>query len=303
MINQLVKKDGIQFKKTRKISGKRPASFWLLFLKKYLLVKQPFRFDPFLLIFLIPVILIMAAIYFWAIDNNQEFSDGFFTAAFISFFACFITYAIVSIKIKKNFIHSPTFHHLARFIIHIKGDVHKELISLRMDNSIIEAKENFVPLEKLGLKNASGLVYKPYEMERYALKFNLNDGSKGFASLHQITVRVRSTKRRSSGKTKTKVKFKHKFFYQLLLTLPKSKYKVMDQAMLTTKQKMYAVAISEDATYFYVKLKFKQKPPFVAKKIIDTVEDDASYFTKMLIYAKGHYLFTPLVAETNTTIN
>ena len=294
MIDQLIKKDVTLFKKTGIISGKRPASYWLLFLKKYTLVKQSLQFNKALLIFIIPLLLIITTIIATSISSNSDDVDFMIPVTIISFFASFVTFIIISSKLKKNFIHSLTFHHLARFIIHIKGDVHRALLSLRLDNSIIEADKNYITPDSLGLRKRAGIVYKPYQMERYALKFQFKDGSKGYLSLHQITIRVSSTRRRSSGKTKTKIKFKHKFFYQLILSLPKSKYKVANESILASKQEVYSSTVSKDDAMYYLKLKYKEKPTLIRTEIEKGFESQTSRYTNMLEFAIKNELFTAI---------
>lgn len=302
-MDKFVEKDGKLFRKTGKIQGKRPARFWLVFIKENLLTDQKKVYSPILLIFLIPITLAVLTIISLFYSNTFEDFENLMPAIMISAFACFFIYAVLSTTMKKNFIHSPSFHHLARFIVHIKGDIYKQLISLRIDNSIIEADANYISPKTLGVNPSKGTVYKPYQIERYALKFQFNDGTKGLASLHQISVRVRSTKRRSSGKTKTKVKFKHKLFYQLILTLPKSLYKVTNASVLATKQEPYGIVISEDSENFFVKIKMKQKRSEMFKKISHTVEDDVSYYTKMLKYAIENRVFEPLESNTKSLDN
>ena len=148
-------------------------------------------------------------------------SEGMIVFAFITAFFFLFSLPFVAMYAKKDFIPINAFAELAKFIVYTKGDLYKNGIKLRLNAGGIETDQNLLNPEDIGFSNGSGYTYKPYQLERFFGQFLFRDGTFCMVSMLQISLRVRSTKRRSSGKTKTKIKHKHKFFYQLILKVKK----------------------------------------------------------------------------------
>lgn len=295
MIEEQLKRQNAVFAKTKIISGRFPAVFWLRFIKKNLLVKQPWKFNPASLIFLVPILIVIFYTLSFDVDGDS-FETLIIVLVFVTFF-CFAIYGATFAMRSRAFVHSPTFHHLARFIVHLKGDVLKEVFHLSLDATPIENDKNEIDPATLGIIPRADTKYKPFQLLRYVLKFRLKDGSSGIASLHQISMRATSTRRRSSGKKKTKMKHKHKFFYQLMLTVPKELYHVISIDTLNEVTMKYSITIKETTTSNIVKIKHKEKIPLIVKKIVEEVEDDTSYYTAMMEYLFDEHIIVPTNAN------
>lgn len=280
MIKKALLMDAKQFAKKKQIRAKRPSEYWLLFIKRHVLTYKDPWFRLYYLVFLIPILVIVISII---TDFTSE--DGFMVLTIFSFIIPFFAFTILKEFEKKPFVPLEAFQELAKFIISIKGDVHRNLIGLRINSSPIEADINTLDANKIGLKNIRGVKYKPYEIERFKANFTLKDGSVCLISMHQIVLRVSTTKRRSSGKTKTKMKRKHKFFYQLTLKLKASDYKMISPKALihvSGKDTAFDVTVKEDGDFCWVKVKSKKKMNTIASKLNTASKHKDSIFTNMM---------------------
>ena len=184
--------------------------------------------------------------------------------------------------------------HLVKFIIDLKGDIFRDLMSLKLNVSPIEQSVNLLDPLKIGLKKKRGVRYKPYELERYRASFQLLDGSTCMTALYQISLRVSTTKRRSSGKVKTKFKYKHKFLYVLTLKLKESDYNLLSLTALNSLKNVYNIAVTSEDGYHLIKLKLKEKRITLTTKPKFSTKIKASNFTKMLDYLRENKIFEPI---------
>jgi len=274
MIKAALKLDGKRLHKTGVFKAKRPSEYWLLFFKEHLFRKESWswKFKWYYLLALIPILLIVGLIY---LDVEIQ---SIIVTSFFSIIFTIVTIGVLKDIEKKVFLPIKDFCELAKFIIYIKGDVYRNLISIRINASKIEAKKNLLRPEDIGLKNANGTRYKPYQLERYFSQFSFNDGSACMVSLYQISLRVITNKRRSSGKYKIKMKHKHKFFYQLVLKLKASDYSISENF----SNKDYEIALNKESGYHLVKIKFKKKASIIAKELDMKSKHSTSIYTKML---------------------
>ncbi|TXE11597.1 hypothetical protein FUA26_05890 [Seonamhaeicola algicola] len=203
---------------------------------------------------------------------------------FYPFYYIFLFLILNNYK-KYKFVPVDAFQDLAKFIIAIKGDVHKNLINLRIDYSPIEHENNLLDPTKIGLVTRKGTSYKPYKVERYNAQFTMKDGTVCTTSLNQISIKVKTTKRRSSGKIKTKYKHKHKFFYALTLKLNPANYDIINahEAIKLSNNK-YQVAVTTINNAHFVKLKYKSKPSAIASVLRPQLKHSKSAVTEMLTY-------------------
>jgi len=278
----------LQFSKEKSISKSLPAETWLFFIKKNILSANPNKFKPGCLLSILIIVIILGLKFTDVIGYEAMIGSLIF-----SIIGSIIVLAVVYGFGKSAFVHLPAFHHLARFLIHIKGDLKDNLIDLKMDLASIENDENALDLQSIGLKNTKTTKYTPYQMQRYFGSFNFKDGSFGAVSLSQITVKVRSTKRRSSGKVKTKIKHKHKLYYQLLLRLPIDTYQVVETGDFNDLSPIYSVSIVQKKSYHVVKIKQKEKLPYLVVKMKETSQNHNSYFTKMLKFLLEKKIIIP----------
>ncbi|WP_396601065.1 hypothetical protein [Algibacter sp. R77976] len=288
MIEKVLLNDGKKFATTKQIKAKRPSEYWLLFIKRYVLSYKESWFRLYYLLFLIPIAVVILMFIF-----NVE-ADTIFPLAFISFILSIIVFTILKVNEKKALVPINAFQELAKFIISIKGDVHRNLIGLNLNAGVIEADTNALDPLKIGLQPIKGVKYKPFEMQRFRANFTLNDGSICLVSLHQIALRVITTKRRSSGKTKTKMKRKHKFFYQLALKLKTSDYNITPPNLveLSDINTAFDVTVKDNGEFCWVKVKSKKKLLNVSSQLDTATKHKESIFTSMM-----QHLITQKVIE------
>ena len=293
MIKEILKTDREQFRKTKKINAKRPGEYWLLFFKQYILKKRGFKFKLFYLLALVPIGLIF--LYFTGVVA----SEGMIVFAFITGFFFLFSLPFVAMYAKKDFIPINAFAELAKFIVYAKGDLYKNGIKIRLNAGGIETDQNLLKPEDIGFTNGSGYTYKPYQLERFFGQFHFRDGTFCMVSMLQISLRVRSTKRRSSGKTKTKIKHKHKFFYQLILKVKASDYDVLEQ----NATGMYDTTVKSEGDYILIKVKSKEKVDVISSKISKETLQNDSIYTRMLKYIKEYNVLVPKNGSTITNLN
>ncbi|WP_040281757.1 hypothetical protein [Psychroserpens damuponensis] len=287
MFENALLKDGQFFIKSKKINAKRPSEYWLLFLKRFVLSYKKPRFQTWMVMFFVPL-LVFAVLFVLQIDSELTM-----VITIISVFLSFFIGLIWKFSTNIAFVPLEEFHDLARFIISIKGDIYKNMINLRLNTGVIEDKLNLLNPSDIGLQRASGVKYHPYQLERFKAVFHLKDATVCTISLHQITLRVTTTKRRSSGKTKTKMKRKHKYFHALTLKLDASQYEILNQERITnTIDGFYDIRVKTDAGFHYVKVKTKQKLTSISSEIKKHHVHKDSIFTEMM-----HYL------ESNSIVN
>lgn len=285
MLEKALKLDGRRFKKTKQFKAKRPIEYWLLFFKKHLLPysKGSFKFKPIYLAYATPAIVF---IFFMSFGQDYEFAMGM--TVFSIFFLVFFL-AIVKIFKKQAFVPVIAFHDLAKFIIAIKGDVHRNLIQIRLDATPIEKEKNLVNPFNIGIQLKHGVKFKPYSLERYHAQFMMKDGSVCTTALTQISVSVKSTKRRSSGKVKTKIKHKHKLFYSLSLKLNTAHYEVItEKAATALSNEDYTVMVGHIDDAHLVKIKYKWKPYDFDEELQERSKHTKSPITEMMDYLNTH---------------
>lgn len=279
MIKKALLMDGKQFAKNKQIRAKRPSEYWLLFLKHHVISVKESWFHFYYLVFLIPVIIFLFIIF-------TEIGLQYIVPIIIgSFVLSLSVFSYFNIYRNNAYVPVSAYNELAKFIISIKGDVYRNLIGLRINAGVIESKKNAIYPKRLGLKYINGVKYKPFEIERFKANFTLKDGSVCVVSMHQIVLRVITTKRRSSGKTKTKMKRKHKFFYQLTLKLKKSDYKIISPNALLHlpgNDKLFEVVIKNDEDFCWVKIKTKKKLYKAESQMKYLSKIDDSIFTQMM---------------------
>ncbi|MDY8136035.1 hypothetical protein [Aquimarina sp. 2201CG5-10] len=283
MIRKALKLDGKQFRTTKQFKAKRPSEYWLLFFKRHVLLKQRWKFKFFYLLALAPILI---TILFYI---NMADREALTAVAFISVFITIIVITFLEKNSPKAFVPINAFGELAKFIIYVKGDVYKNLISLRLNAGQIEAVKNLLKPEDIGFKNGSGTTYKPYQLERFFSQFVFKEGSSCIVSLYQISMRVTSTKRRRSGKTKTKTKHKHKFFYQLILKLKESDYSISR----TFSTDRYDISVKNENGYNLIKVKLKEKVGIIASEVNYVNKHDDSIFIKMLKHLINKQVLVP----------
>ncbi|WP_281986473.1 hypothetical protein [Aquimarina aggregata] len=283
MIRKALQLDGQRFRKTKQFKAKRPSEYWLLFFKKHVLLKERWKFKTFHLLALVPVLLIFL---FYTTTSDTE------TTIVVGFISTFITIAVLTFlagSSPKAFVPIDEFAELAKFIIYTKGDIYKNIINLRLNAGQIEDTANLLKPEDIGFKNGSGTTYKPYQLERFFTQFVFKEGSSCMVSLYQISLRVSSTKRRSSGKVKTKIKHKHKFFYQLILKLKESDYSISDTFSTDT----YDITVKNENGFNLVKVKCKEKVSQIASEVNSANKHGMSIYTKMLKYLVHEQVLVP----------
>ncbi len=289
MLEKALKQDAQRIGKTQKFKAKRPIEYWLLFLKMNVLPysKSSFKFKLKHLAYLVPIILIIALLLL-----GYSF-DSIVPILFVSVFFMLFIIPILGLFQKQAFVPVDAFQDLAKFIIAVKGDVHRNLINLRLDYSPIENEKNLLDPNKIGIRKRKGTVYKPYKLERYHTQFIMKDGTVCTTTLNQVSVRIKTTKRRSSGKVKTKTKHKHKFFYALTLKLNATNYTVVnDKKAIELSNDKYNIAIATiDASHF-VKIKYKTKPSVVSSVLRPQLKHTKSAVTEMMNYLTSNQVMT-----------
>ena len=282
MFKKALALDSKLFLKEKRIRAKRPSEYWLLFLKKLVLIKHREGYSPALWLYLIPVgILIVLLVNLFAGDADTDLSGGFIGLVF-SIFIITIIVAIASGFRKRAFVDPNVFDHLAKFIVKIKGDTRKNLIGIELDLSKIEDEANAISIKPLGLKETRQTKYAAYQLERYQANLRLKDDSFCSASLYQMSLKTTTTKRRSSGKTKTKSKHKHKFYYILALKLDAAAYQVMETNKLTGFKDTYEITNQTENGFHMVKLKLKKKLEYLPIEITPQQKGAPSIFVQMM---------------------
>lgn len=295
MLKKALTLESSKFKKTKFISAKRPSDYWLLFFKRNVLKKQPRPFRMRYLLFLIPIILLLVVIFQVATGASSVFVPGLIISLFASIFI-----NIFAMTYDKNaYISTNSFNHLSKFIIAIKGDLYNNIIPLRLNFRTIEDKAFAINPSKLGLKNLKGVKYKAYQIERYTAHFKLKDNTQCINSLHQVSVQVATTKRRSSGKVKTKYKYKHKLFYTLVLRLKVNDYDcTSSQEIKTLKNNQdYNITVQTKADLHTIKIKHKSKLSEIDTKLNSKSKMEVSCFTEMLGFLIEKKVLTPKTSK------
>jgi hypothetical protein len=281
MFDKDLKLDGKLLKKQKTIRARRPSEYWLLFFKRYILVKQSKPFRLRYLLFGIPVLILI--VYFLGIGNFD--ADTLIPVFMVSVFVSFLANVLLSQFFDKNaFIDTHSYNELAKFIIDIKGDVYRNLINLRLNFDTLEHDKYELASSKIGLKNTTKTKYFAYQTERFNAGLMLKDGSLCNVALHQVSVKVKTTKRRSSGKVKTKYKFKHKLFYSLALKLKTSDYKCVSEDKLKFLQDVYNITMQKENDLVVIKVKHKEKLMDVSSSVSPINKRSTSVYTKMLSY-------------------
>ncbi len=282
MFDKDLKIDGKLLKKQKSIRARRPSEYWLLFFKKYILVKRPAPFRLRYLLFAIPVLILIIFLVFDIVDVDPgDVVPIFVISIFVSVFAnIFLSQAFD----KNSFIDVHTYNELAKFIIDIKGDIYRNLINLKLNFDVLEQNKYELSPSKIGLNNTGQTKYYAYQVERFNAGVMLKDGSLCNVALHQVSVKVKTTKRRSSGKLKTKYKFKHKLFYSLAIKLKLSDYKSISEDKLKFLQDVYTVTMQKDHNLVIIKVKHKEKLREVNTSVSTLNKRSTSVYTKMLSY-------------------
>lgn len=283
------------FLKGKRIQAKRPSEYWLVFLKKYVLVhhkeKRSWAFN----LYAIPAIafglLLYTTIYTDSIDSD-DIMVWFMGCLFFTFFMAVII-AMISSHKKLAFVDPNVFAHLAKFIIKIKGDTFENKIGIKLDLSQIEVLENYIEPASLGLKDTNETTYNPYYLERYQANLRLKDGSFCYVSLHQISVKKTTTKRRSSGKVKSKSKHKHKFYYNVSLKLSAVAYHVVPVENSVQFESAYEISIRTENGFHIVKMKFKEKISAIRPKITAKEKNSPSVFLEMIDFLLERKIIAP----------
>lgn len=280
MLEKALKLDGKRIAKSQRFKAKRPSEYWLLFFKTYIFpASSSFKFKSIYLVGLIPVLAIILLILV-----NAD-SDTFMPVVFVSFFISLFLFIILKSFERHAFVPVQAFQDLAKFIIAIKGDIYKSVVNMRLDYSTIETDKNLLDPYKIGLKKLKGVKYKPYSLERFNAQFLLKDGSICTTALHQISLRVITTKRRSSGKTKTKTKHKHKLFYTLSLKLKTSDYDIAsNDNVLKSANNTYEIATRSQGEYHLIKVKYKEKTIVISPVLKSELKHKESIYTEMIQY-------------------
>ena len=283
--------DGKSFSKTHQINAKRPTEYWLTFIKRYVLTyKKPWFYWHYL-IFLIPVI---AFIILIVIEAD---SDTVFPVLFVTGFVSIFVFIFAMARANQPFVPINGFLELAKFIISIKGDIYRNRFSLHLNSSVIEKSINLLNPNDIGLAKRHRTVFKPFQLQRFKANFILKDGSICNVALHQITLRVTTTKRRSSGKTKTKMKRKHKLFYLLNLKLKNENYSVYnaDPAIMVTDK--FEVSLLTENGFHFVKIKSKVKSLQISSKLETRNQHEPSIYTEMMEYLMNNKIVLPINAK------
>ncbi len=295
MFEKALKLDGDKLKKTNQISAKRPSEYWLIFFKKIILIKQPIKFRLRYLFFLAPLG-VLIFICFNLISDESYDIESHFAAFMFSLVISIILNIIAHLFFDKNYYRDiVSFNHLARFIISIKGDVFKNLIQICLNFEGIESNKHSIKAHEIGLKNISGKRYRAYGMERYRANLVFKDNTVCTTSLYQYTVKVTTTKRRASGKVKTKSKHKHKFLYMLSLKLATENYHIINENELKKYLDDYDISVFKESTFYFVKIKLKEKRSFTTTEIHSAVKQQESIFTRMLDFLNNKQIITPKI--------
>lgn len=282
--------DGKAFSEGQKISAKRPTEYWLTFIKNYVLTYKKSGFHLRYLLFALPLV-VGFILFLFGVDM-----EDIFPVLIGTFIVCVFVVLFLSFKAKQALVPINGYHELAKFIISIKGDIYKNRFDMRINSSVIEEKINLLDPNKLGLAKRARTVYKPFELERFKANFILKDSSVCCLALNQITLRVTTTKRRSSGKTKTKMKRKHKFFHLLTLKLKDADYNIFNAGPAIMITDRFEVVLHTENGFHYVKVKAKVKMSEVPSKLKERVTHKPSLYTEMIEYLLEHKIMTHTTA-------
>lgn len=286
--------DGKAFSEGKIISAKRPTEYWLAFFKRYVLSYSKPKFHAWYVVFAIPVI-VFFLLFFSGIDIELVFIISFATVI-----GCIIIGGIMSMKAKQELVPVNAYHELAKFIISIKGDIYKNRFDMRLNSSGIEEDSNLLDPNAIGLVKRHRTVYKPYELERFKAHFILKDGSVCSLALKQVSLRVTTTKRRSSGKTKTKMKRKHKFFHLLTLKLKDSDYNLFNAGSSLMSNERFEIVLHTENGFHFVKVKAKEKVSNIPSELRPNTTHKPSLYTEMIEYLLEHKIMTPTTTKTLT---
>ncbi|SHJ09316.1 hypothetical protein [Aquimarina spongiae] len=293
VFNQLLKKDKKTFKSTKQITASRTSEYWLIFSKNHIFRPSSFiiKLQPKHLVFLIPIL-----VFFISFLSTESINDLSIAPIAVAAFFSFFLYAALAIFDKHDFVHKDAIHELIKFIIAIKGDIYRNLMKVTLNLNRIENAKFSIPPAELNLSKRKGVTYKPYGMERYKANLRLKDGSICSVSLYQISLKVSTTKRRSSGKIKTKSKYKHKMFYSLSLKLDKNKYRVISQNNVSTDEHTYNIMVKEEQNHFVIKVRDKVKLLHLTDKVSTESKSNESVFTQIMTHLYQKNIVQPLAS-------
>ena len=309
--------DGKVFYKGHKLNAKRPTEYWLTFMKRFVLInKKPTikywltsieRFvltnkkqikDFLNLRFTKPIILLILLSLILKIFNTF-YAHIYVNIVIIILIVFFFKRIKKRLFPKQTFFPVEAFHDLAKFIISIKGDIHK--FNMRLNCAPIEEKNNRIDPNDIGLKqkprkkrakHKPKVKYAPYQLERFKANFVFKDGSLCSVSLKQITVRVTSTKRRSSGKMKTKTKYKHKFFHVFTLKLNTKDYKVHNEGLKIMRTDRFDINVRTAHGFGYIEVIAKVKLSSVPSQLELVNEHKQSLYNEMVSYLLTNKVIT-----------
>jgi len=296
MFDKDLKLDGKRLKKTKNIKARRPSEYWLLFFKKYIFIKRspPFRLRY--LLFAVPIIILLVVSIFFGSDDVDYFAPFIIASAIVSII---VNVFLAPFLDRNDFIDNRSFNYLAKFIIDIKGDVYRNNINLHLNLNTIECRKYKISPSKIGLRKKSGIRYSTYQLERYNAGLILKDGSLCNVALNQISIKVFTTKRSSSGKLKTKHKHKHKLFYTLSLKLKKDNYKLLDESKLGMLQQVYNISTQMENNLYIIKIKHKEKLSKISSSISENNQRETSIYTNMLNYLIDKQI---IISKTSNTL-
>nr|WP_321226163.1 hypothetical protein [uncultured Psychroserpens sp.] len=283
--------DGKAFAKGQKISAKRPTEYWLAFIKRYVLSYKKPWFHKRYLLFTIPVVILIIMLL------SDADADDIMPIIFVSSIFCFFIVIFLTAKARQAIVPINAFHELAKFIISIKGDIYKNRFDMRLNSGVIEEDVNLLDPNKIGLAKRHRTVFKPFELERFKANIILKDGSICSLALNQITLRVTTTKRRSSGKTKTKMKRKHKFFHLLTLKLKDVDYQIFNQDNSIMANDRFEIILYTENGFHYVKVKAKVKVSDVPSKLKENTTHKPSLYTEMIQYLLDNKIMTKVATN------
>ncbi|NER16542.1 hypothetical protein [Spongiivirga citrea] len=267
------------------ISSTRPCNYWLIVFKQILSTKRKKNFQLKYLVFLLPIF----GLIFLLLTSNYEAILPMFI---VSIFAIAIAFALLGYFDRYGFLNLESIDNLAKFIIDIKGDVKQNLASITLNLGDLQKSEHEVDPKRLGIKPKAKTKFKAHQLNRIRAKFFLKDNSFVQVSLHQMVVRVTTSKRRSSGKYKTKVKYKHRFYYLLTLRLNANTSQVLSADRLGMLSDKYIITCDTIDGYHYIKIKYKEKLHSLPKKISNQQKTATSYYSDMLTYLYVNNVYT-----------
>lgn len=289
VFSDIYKKDTKNFKRSKQILALRPSEYWLVFFKKNMLPASSFisKIRPRYLFILIPIFLIAFLLF------TEDSLEDYMPLIIGSVVVVFILNIALALMDKHDFIHKDAIYQCIKFIIAIKGDVYKNLVKASINMNRIEDDKFSISARELQLPMLQGVSYKPYGIERCKANFKLKDSTSCAISLYQLSLKVSTTKRRSSGKVKTKTKYKHKMFYTLSLKLDKAKYQVMSQEELAKYQNRFSISIKDEHAFFIVKVRHKEKLQELNENVTKYGQSEDSIFKMMIDYAYKKNIIKP----------